>query len=388
MYNLVLHHIHSHRRFRRANEIYASLSIKAFALSLVSIFIPIYLYKLGYSIQTILWFFIADFCMRAVLFLVAGPYVARFGPKHGLFISSCAAVAQLVLFFTLPTYHWSILVLAFSSALTATFHFLSYYVDFAAVQNKKNVAKQVGILMQLLLIATSIGPLIGGLIGTYFGLHISLVVASVLALLSFIPLLASREPRIRHQYALTRLPFREITPDLISSAANGFHMRTSSQLWPFALFLVVLSYAKVGLLSMVSLILILSISHIVIGKADAHRRKLLKIGAWGSAAVHVSRAVVHSFGGAVIVNLFDGILNWFCVMPWHAEMYDRARKFSIIPYLVAFEVAGQLSSALYWAIMLGLSYVFSLEHLFVAGFILGALGTLQIPAIMKRRTAV
>lgn len=45
-------------RNKELTEIYAMMSLRAMAMSLISIFVPIYLYTLGYDIPTILLFFI------------------------------------------------------------------------------------------------------------------------------------------------------------------------------------------------------------------------------------------------------------------------------------------------------------------------------------------
>jgi len=54
--------MHEHHNFlhflknRELNELYATMAIKSFSISLIGIFIPIYLLNLGYTLQSVFSF--------------------------------------------------------------------------------------------------------------------------------------------------------------------------------------------------------------------------------------------------------------------------------------------------------------------------------------------
>jgi hypothetical protein len=50
--------------FNELSELYTSMLIRSLATSLIGLFVPIYLYKLGYSVRSIFLFFIIFFSVR------------------------------------------------------------------------------------------------------------------------------------------------------------------------------------------------------------------------------------------------------------------------------------------------------------------------------------
>ena len=66
MHTLVKHHIHNAKYLER-NRIYWAMSLKTFGVSLVGVFVPAYLYTLGYSIKTILLYFLTRYFLTVLM---------------------------------------------------------------------------------------------------------------------------------------------------------------------------------------------------------------------------------------------------------------------------------------------------------------------------------
>ena len=65
------------------SELYFSVVLKTLALSMVGIFIPVYMYKeLNYSLNQIIYFFLIWSILFAVLTPVVAKFASRFGLKH------------------------------------------------------------------------------------------------------------------------------------------------------------------------------------------------------------------------------------------------------------------------------------------------------------------
>ena len=84
-------HLSQHHIFRlkntELNEIYAVMSIRSTVISLINIFIPIYLYTITYSIRTIVFFWLVMFAVEMLLEYPAMRLIAHFGPKHSIAFS-------------------------------------------------------------------------------------------------------------------------------------------------------------------------------------------------------------------------------------------------------------------------------------------------------------
>jgi len=74
-------------RNREISEIYAMMSLRVMAMSLISIFVPIYLYTLGYDIPSILLFFIVISMSHMLMSPVSAKISSKIGLKHCMLLS-------------------------------------------------------------------------------------------------------------------------------------------------------------------------------------------------------------------------------------------------------------------------------------------------------------
>lgn len=383
MHTFVVEHL-KHYHLSRRGEITAALTIKAFGLSFVSIFIPIYLYNLGYSLQEILIYFIIDYGLRGLLQPAMGWYIGKFGPKHGLLISALSNVVLMALLATQSVYQWPLFLLAAVSAVTFGFHFLAAFVDLALLGGgKKHLGRRVGQLTQAVLIATAIGPVAGGYIGSLYGLAVSLVIACSLVVLSMVPLILSHEPHVPRRISLKSFPYSAILPDVISMAGRGIDNRSANVLWPFAVFLVLGSIAEVGALTSLTFVIVLVGARLATSLADRHARRLIKLGSAFTAALHVLRVTAMGPLSVGLINVLEGMAHWLGFIPWQAAILKRSKDTDPIAYYVILETASNMVSVLYWTALLGLSYFFSTEHTLAAGFIIAALAVLFVPQVLR-----
>jgi len=73
-HNHFLHFLHN----RELNELYASIALRSFALSMIGIFIPIYLLQEGYSLASVLIFFAVVTGIHAFGVFPAAKFSSRF----------------------------------------------------------------------------------------------------------------------------------------------------------------------------------------------------------------------------------------------------------------------------------------------------------------------
>src|SRR3989338_11575398 len=72
---------------RELNELYASISIRAFSLSLIGVFVPIYFYLIGYPLISIFFFYILHSLFHIVFSIPVAKISSRFGIKHSILFS-------------------------------------------------------------------------------------------------------------------------------------------------------------------------------------------------------------------------------------------------------------------------------------------------------------
>src|SRR3989344_3238345 len=84
-------------------QVYLAMAIRSFALSLTSLFVPLYLYKeLGYTLEQTLLFFVFYSLIFAISTPLAAKFCARYGVKHCVLLSVPFYVGYIILLQLLP----------------------------------------------------------------------------------------------------------------------------------------------------------------------------------------------------------------------------------------------------------------------------------------------
>ena len=126
--------------FDELSDLYASMLIRSLALSLVGIFVPIYLYKLGYSVQSILGYYAVFFMSRVVVDILVAFIVARIGPKHTIACSTLGNIFYLSMLLSMQELGWPLPLLAVIGTITNSLFFVAFHTDFSKIKHRNFAA--------------------------------------------------------------------------------------------------------------------------------------------------------------------------------------------------------------------------------------------------------
>lgn len=384
MHAAVTNFLH-HHRFSERSQIFVANGLKMFGVSIFSIFAPIYLFRLGYDLHTILLFFVLDFGLRMVWQPFAGWFTAKYGSKHALIVSAGGTITTLLLLYSLPSMHWPLLLIAAVNGFANVFHFLGYFVNFTGTQNVTQSGKSTGVMAQLVIVATSLGPLVGGIIADTAGASWALIAAVAVVIASLYPLLTSADVVERHRFDLRQLDIRGMRGDLVSQVGKAWDNRSAMIIWPFFLFFIVDNYRDVGLIATLSFLAVMATAYLATQFVDKLEVPMLISGSTISAIFHLLRGFVTSLGGAIWLNMADGVVNWVSQIPWQAEMYRHAKSQSPVEYFALSNFTSDASSTVYFVILLLVSRFVDQQQMFSIAFVIGAVGVLLAPSIIRRR---
>ena len=165
--------------FSEVAELYASRTLRIFALSMVNVFVVIYLYQNGYSLTFIAFVFAGYYLFRALISYPFAYLIARIGPKHATLMSNFLFIPSLLMLIALPEYGLiSIAGFTIFQALSLSLYDMAYLVDFSKVKHEERVGKEIGYMQILDQIARGASPFIGGFIAYWFGPQATLFVAT------------------------------------------------------------------------------------------------------------------------------------------------------------------------------------------------------------------
>lgn len=346
-----LHHLHFLKN-RELNELYISVAIKSFALSMVSIFIPIYLLELDYSLVTVFIFFAVLNASHALFIVPAAKISSKYGFKHAIFFSIPILIIFYLGLYTLEQFHWPLYLLAIIFGINSALYWIGYHIDFSIFSDKKDRGKEVGVAK----IATSVfyvlGPIIGGFILTYIGFQVLFVAVSVLLLASVIPLFFSKDIHDSIQFSTKEIFKGQKIRNTIVFAGHGIERGISLVIWPIFIFYSILNdFTTLGLVSSISLLFSLFFVFIIAKFSDIRRKLVLKIGSILNAIIWGVRFFVKTTLQVFIVDSFYGISQTLISIPFDALSYDKANESNIVKFIIFREITIQGGRIILFIIM-------------------------------------
>lgn len=372
--------------FDELSELYTSVFLRSLALNVVGIFVPIYLYRLGYGLTDICLMYACWFALRPLWAYLSARYIARFGPKHAMALGVIAHIAFLSLLLSIERMQWPLFIIAGIGSFAVCSYVMAYEVDFSKVKHQAHGGKELGYVHIFTKIGTIVGPLLGGVLATLTSPEYTIAVAMFAMLGSLVPIFMSAEPtRIRQRLEYAHFPFRRHKHDFISALFLSVDGGASLIVWPLFLGVVVFTgsdaFAAVGILTALGTVVALIAIKMIGRLIDDHQGGLLlRAGVVLNSAVHFCRAFVATPLQALPVSIVNEPVTSMFQMPYAKGMYDAAD--SEPGYRVAYLSVMQSMQAIglfgFWLTMTVLSLLLNDEMTLRAGFILGAFTTLGI----------
>ncbi|MCH7492286.1 MFS transporter [Patescibacteria group bacterium] len=350
-----MHWPHYHLHFfknRELNELYISVAIRSFALSMISVFIPIFLLKLNYSLSTVFIFYAVLFTTHVLFIIPATKISSRFGFKHSIFYSVPILIIFYFGLFTLEQFNWPIYLLAVIYGICNSLFWMGYHVDFSKFSDEKNRGKEVGVTKIVSLIFHTIGPVIGGLILTFIGFQALFATVSVLLITSVIPLFFSKDIHDSIRFSIKEIFKGQTIKNALAFAGHGIELGISSVIWPIFIFFTILNnFTTLGLVSSLSILFSLIFVFIVAKYSDIHRRLILKIGAIMNALIWGVRFFIKTTFQVFIIDSFYGVSQSLISIPFDALSYDKANKSNIVKFIIFRETIVQTGKVILFLVM-------------------------------------
>lgn len=328
--------------FDELSEIYTTQLLRSLALSLVGIFVPVYLYKLGYTIADIAAMFVVWFMARFLWSYLSAKIIGSLGPKHGMAVAVAMQIAYLSLILSLDTIGWPLWLIGIIGSFSYGLYLMAFEVDFSKIKHNEHGGKELGYLQMFERLGAVVGPLIGGLVASYFDPRYTIALAMLVLCGSLIPLFLTDEPTRKNQIIIIKgFPYRRHIRDFTVSSAFTIENVITITIWPLflgAFVLVTNTYAAIGLLASVSTIAALLAAYIIGKLIDEDKGKLLlNTGAIANAVLHLFRPFVTTIGQALAINMVNEPLTTMYRMPFLKGKYDASDQvpgYRIVYYML------------------------------------------------------
>lgn len=373
----------SHHIFRQKhtdlNEIYYVMALRSFIVSFVGIFVPIYLWNLGYSLADILLIEFLIYFGEALLEIPTAYLLARYGAKKLIAISMPILVAHFLILWTIPNFHWSMPVISFSASLATVLFWQAYHWDFSKAKHNHEASKEVSVIVIISSITGASAPFIGGFIASRFGIDYVFGIVAVLLFFTLIPLFRKAPNHIKRKIDYHKLKMKRIKFQIISYAGLATQGAVGAVIWPIFVFLIVKTYENVGIVTSLALTLTLFITYFLGKSADhGNRHRYLRTGSFLMGLVYFVKAIASTFMHVFSLDFLSNIANSFFYAPFVSEYYLHADEESRIEYICIMESTSDLARACLLLTLLALTLFFDDRIVLILGLVFAGLASLLI----------
>ncbi len=173
-------------------------TLRYIALALISLFVPIFLLKLNYSIFVIAVFELGVFIGSIIFHFILLKNINKIKVKRAMIFSYLADIIFYLFLYnaSLIMDAWGpyslLLILSFINIIASTFYWTAHHIYFFNSSDAKNGGRLLGILNSIPVAIGVISPFLGGVLISNFGFHITFFISILLLILASIVLLFSR----------------------------------------------------------------------------------------------------------------------------------------------------------------------------------------------------
>jgi len=328
---------------REIKELYLSTLILNFAIMMIQIFEPIYLYTLGYSLHQIIFFFLLVYGIYFVILPVGANFSRHFGYEKGIVVSTFLFIGYYLIFYNIQFVPGLFLFAPILYALQKSFYWPAYNADFARNSNKNQDGKEVANIKVIIALVTVFAPLVSGVILKFWGFGALFTFVAILFILSNIPLLTTKEKIVadepKYFEAYKYLFSKKNRISFFGYLGYGEEI-IAMVVWPIFIAIIVVDLLSVGALVAGAMLVTLFVTLFIGKKSDSFdKQKILRFGSIAYAFVSFARLIAGSAFGIFIVDMFSRVTKNIIVVPLEAITYERAKKKSIMDFIVFYELS-------------------------------------------------
>lgn len=365
--------------FSELSKMYVTGFLKKFAQGLIGVFIPIYLLKSGYSVQSVFLYFTLLFGSSVFFNIISAELTARFGPKHVMRIGFFLQFITALLLSNFDVLPLPILLVSLVHSASAAFYWLPYHVYFSKIKRSIKSGQQVSLLQTTEKIGSMIGPVLGGVLATFFGGEALFYAAAFILAGAIIVLMISPEPSDTKQ----KLNYKNLFSfkdwrTMVSISAFMTEEAIAVLIWPLFLATVIFTsdnYLQIG--SIISVATVLStLVAVPLGKLLDRLKgsKIMTIGTTLNAILYFPRLFVTGYGGALLVTVLSEPTSLIHRLAYYKGYYDSVDEYpgQRVAYFARNEMVANGVCAIIWLGFTLLAGSLSSYGICAVAFIVGA----------------
>ncbi len=367
---------------KEITEIYIANSIRSFAMSMISIFIPIYLLKKGYSLQEAISYYL----LLSIIIIISVKKFVEFASRKGVKKSIAISMPLTALLFFLMQHideiiritgkTGTLIILGIIHVTASMFYFMGFHIDFAKTHEIKKAKKEVSTLNAASIILSMAGPVIGATIITISSFKTLFMTTTILLLIGIIPLFMSKEihePIKTESLRVIMMSKKEIKKN-IPYLGEGFRNSAAGIIWPVMLYIIAINIKQIGILYTFTNLIVALIT-IYVGYGNVNGKKALKAGTTIHSITLIIRGFLSTLTTIATTQGIGAISFAMLRNPYLAYHYNKSKKEGVVQRIYSREIFLHLGKAINLIILITLLSFFNETTSMVVTLITGGIMT-------------
>ncbi len=234
---------------KQIKELFISVWVENFAMTLLTLFVPVYLWTLNYPIWMIGYYFLITYVAYFLVLPFGAKLAAKIGYTHTIAFSMPINVLFYISLYGVTFWPSMFYVSAVLYALSKAFYYVPYYADFSTFGGQRQRGREIAIMYVVGQLTIFGAPLIAGTILSELSFAWLFGIGSVLLLISVIPLFGSPDTPTHE-----KVPYLEIYRKFFAKENRrrfvtflGFGEELIAMtVWPIYVFIIVGNFLTFG----------------------------------------------------------------------------------------------------------------------------------------------
>jgi len=331
--------------FKKENKglkaIYAMHSIQGFAMSLIGIFIPIYLLTLNYSVSQVLVFYIMLYAFLLFFAFFAIIVANKIGLQQTINLRFPYLFIYLISLFLLKSISLPLSIIALFGGLQMALYWIPLHILFTREAKHKEVGSSTSKLFAFPQLASMAGPILGGFIAAMLGFKILFIFVFLILFISVIPLFGSKQIKTSFKFKPSQgiKLFKKYPKYFFAEIFDNIGEEAESIIWPIFIYLSLVKIESVGIVGTL-LALGSATFTLFIGKiSDRYKKKqIIKVGAILLLFIWTTRYFIDSEIAFYVITVLAGFFTVLLLVPFTSLIYSIAKKDTMDEFFVFREI--------------------------------------------------
>ncbi|MCK5510033.1 MFS transporter [Candidatus Parcubacteria bacterium] len=246
-YHSIRHAIHS-----RYYDLVIADTLRSAALSMVVLFVPLFLLEKGYEIGIVAVYYLSFYILSIIGHYALLKVINRIGIKKSLVISYATEIIFCVVLYNYEKLagafgnNFYFLFLIIPAVAAAVFYWTAHHIYFFASSHAKNEGAKLGFLYAIPTVLAIFMPFLGGFLITAFGFKLTFVISIILLILASFVLFLSRSINARIDIQTEKIfDFYKDNKNWIYFI-QGVDFFVAGIIWPIYMFVMSISFLSMG----------------------------------------------------------------------------------------------------------------------------------------------